>query len=83
MAVSAHPRLARIGNATTSAASAIHSFGHVALVRLPMVQNTTAATACWLAKNWMSDISALKMKTSAMPRRMMVSLEVPRLRLRP
>ncbi len=55
------------------------SFGQVARVRLPMVQNTTAASACSEARNCTSASSALKVKTSAMPSRTMVSTVTPRL----
>lgn len=46
-----------------------------------MVQNTTAETACWLAKNWIRAIRALKMNTMAMPSSTMVSIVTPRRRL--
>lgn len=40
------------------------SLGQVALVRLPIVQKTTAAKASAEARNWTSASSALKVKTS-------------------
>lgn len=44
-----------------------------------MVQNTTAASACSEARYSSSDRAALKVKTSAMPRRTMVSTVTPRI----
>jgi hypothetical protein len=54
------------------------SFGHVARVRLPMVQNTTADSACSEARYCTSASSALKVKTRVMPRSTMVSTVTPR-----
>lgn len=49
------------------------------LVRLPMVQKTTAASACLEARYSRSERAALKVKTSAMPRSTMVSTLTPRM----
>ena len=53
----------------------------VALVRLPMVQKTTAARACSVARYWSKASRALKVKTSAMPSSTTVSAVTPRMRL--
>ena len=50
------------------------SLCQVALVRLPIVQNTTAPSACSEATNCRSDRSALKVNTSAMPSSTTVSV---------
>ncbi|MNN69946.1 hypothetical protein D3C81_1857730 [compost metagenome] len=81
-AVRAQARLAKIGRVIRITRQITPSFGQVALARLPMVQNTTAATACSVAKNCTSASSALKVNTSAMPSSTMVSAVTPRRMLR-
>ncbi|CFE04154.1 Uncharacterised protein [Bordetella pertussis] len=47
---------------------------------LPMVQNTRFCSAWALAVNWISEISALKVKTSAMPNSTMAGAPIARCR---
>jgi hypothetical protein len=77
-AVSAHARRMKRGREIATTAVVIASFGQVARVKLPMVQNTTAASACSEARYCTSASRALKVKTRVMPSSTMVSTVTPR-----
>ncbi len=76
--VSAQARRRKKGRVKSRTAVVMPSLCQFALVREPIVQNTTAPSACSEAKNCSSESSALKVKTSAMPSRITVSVVTPR-----
>ena len=70
----------RAGTSKARTAAVIPNFGQVALVRLPIVQNTTARERLLGGEDIRAaTASALKVKTRAMPRRTMVSTVTPRM----
>ena len=66
-AVSFHASFRHSGRMTAKASSMPPTLGQVARDRLPIVQNTRFCRSSALAMNCISDTSALKVKTSAMP----------------
>lgn len=79
IAVSAQALRANSGRAIMSTASVVQIFGQVALVRLPIVQKTTADNACSEARYCRKASKALKVKTSAMPISTTVCTVTPRI----